>query len=111
MTGPAKILVRIANNDRSAIAECVNAYSSLVYRMAKSFTKSIEEAETESNEIFLDIWRCAHKFESSGLDEVCFIYAVARCRLRRLIEPKGAFSKSNLSSPSTTLIAAHPTAI
>ena len=81
-TGPLPKL--LAGDGRNAVENFVNTYGGLVWSIAKSNTSTPEEAEMETSEIFLDIWRSAEKFESSRLNEASFIYAVARCRIRGL---------------------------
>ena len=80
------LLTLIADNRRDAAEIFVHSYGDLVWSIAKGHTNSNEEAEMETNEIFLDIWRSAAKFAASGLSEQAFIYAVARCRLRGLAQ-------------------------
>ncbi len=49
--------------------------------MARRFRNSPEEVESATRAIFLDIWRSAEKFASSGLNELNFIALIAGFRL------------------------------
>ncbi len=102
MNVPTRILTRVAKNDYAAIHECVEAYGGDVWSLALRSTPSVEDAENTAAEIFMDVWRLAGKFESSGLGELAFIFAVARCRLRRLTDHSQTFSGSALSAFSNS---------
>ena len=75
------IVQRLAKDDKNAVAECVDAYGSLIWTMAKKYTDSAEKAEIAAQKIFLDIWRCAERFDSTKIDESAFICLIARRRL------------------------------
>ena len=77
--GSLTILQRIAEADKSAVEECLDKHGNLVWALAKKFTDSIEEAETATQEIFLDIWKCAKRFDSSKHEETDFIILIV-CR-------------------------------
>ncbi len=51
--------------------------------MAKKFTDSTEDAEAVTQEIFLDIWRYAERFEQTNFDELTFVTIIARRQLRK----------------------------
>ncbi len=107
MNVPTRILTRVAKNDYAAIHECVEAYGGDVWSLALRSTPSVEDAENTAAEIFMDVWRLAGKFESSGLGELAFIFAVARCRLRRLTDERPVYSisaHSDLTSSKTGLL-------
>jgi len=77
------LLQRIAKNDRTAVKNCLETYGNLVWAMAKKFTDSTEAAEQAAQEIFIDIWRYAGRFDSAKATEINFIALIAQ---RRLIE-------------------------
>lgn len=89
----------LAGDGRNAVENFVRAYGGLVWSIAKRHTSSLEEAEVEASEIFLDIWRSAEKFESSGLNEISFIYAVARCRMRGLSRENSGHNPESFGAP------------
>ena len=82
-TKPLTILQRLAEKDKTAVADCVDRYGNLIWVMAKNLTDSSEDAENVVREIFLDIWRSAVKLDSTDFDELLFITILAR---RQLIE-------------------------
>lgn len=75
------ILQRIGKADKTAIKECISVYGNLIWGLARKHTDSLEEAETATQEIFLDIWRYAGRFDSTKFEETAFIFLIARRRL------------------------------
>jgi hypothetical protein len=73
------ILERIADSDETAINDCLTAYGSLVWALTKKYTSNEDEAEIAVQEIFLDIWKYAERFDSAKTDEATFISHIA-CR-------------------------------
>ena len=75
------VLQRIASGDSAAVRECIEQYGGLVWSLARRLTRSPSDAEDAAQEIFLDIWRSAARFDvSQGSDKV-FIAMIARRRL------------------------------
>ncbi len=84
MIDTEQILIRIGKNDRTAVKDCIDIYGSVVWSISKRYSNSTEEAENAVSEIFLDIWRCAGRFEASGMSGYVFIALIARCRMLRI---------------------------
>ncbi len=76
----------MAQDNRTAIEECIDNYGNLIWSMAKKFTDSTEDAEAVTSEIFLNIWRYAAHFEQTNFDELIFITLIARRLLRKYSE-------------------------
>lgn len=76
------ILQRIGRRDKTAVKECIDIYGNLVWALARKYTDSLEEAETATQEIFLDIWRYVGRCDPTESSEVVFIFLIARRRLR-----------------------------
>ena len=90
------ILKRIAKGDATAVQECLKTYGGLVWSLARRMLRNSEEAEDAVQEIFVDIWRNANRFDESKASETTFIAMLAR---RRLID-KIRYSKRRLSPDS-----------
>lgn len=75
------ILPRIAQGDENAVTECMNQYGNLVWMLAKKYTQTVEDAEDAVQEIFLEIWQNAGKYDSAIAAEITFISLIARRRL------------------------------
>lgn len=75
------ILDRISAGDRDAVQDCLNRYSGLVWSLARRMLGNNEEAEDAVQEIFIEIWKNAERFDSSRASETTFIAMIARRRL------------------------------
>lgn len=102
------LLTFIAGNDTDAVEKFVIKYGRLVWSLAKNYTGSQKDAEKETQNIFSDLWRQAGRFAASGLTEISFIHAVARCRQRRLASRTLVYSPSSAEAP--TSLTARPNA-
>ena len=90
------ILKRIARGDPSAVQECLKAYGGLVWSLARRMLRNPDDAEDAVQEIFVDVWRNADRFDAAKASETTFIAMIAR---RRLID-KIRYSKRRLSPDS-----------
>ena len=75
------ILPRIAAGDESAINDCLNQYGNLIWALAKKLTPKQEDAEDAVQEIFIDIWKNAERFDAAQASETTFVAMIARRRL------------------------------
>jgi RNA polymerase sigma-70 factor (ECF subfamily) len=75
------VLQRIASGESAAVRECIDEYGALVWSLARRLSRTPADAEDATQEIFLDIWRSAGRFDPlQGSDKV-FIAMIARRRL------------------------------
>lgn len=75
------ILQRIANGDGSAVQDCLNKYGGLVWSIARKMLRNSDEAEDAVQEIFVDVWKNAERFDESKSSETTYIAMIARRRL------------------------------
>lgn len=75
------ILQRIADGDQSAVDECLNTYGGLVWSLARRMLRNTEDAEDAVQEIFLDVWKNAERFDPDQASETTFVAMIARRRL------------------------------
>ena len=90
------ILKRIAGGDSSAVQECLKTYGGLVWSLARRMLRNSHEAEDAVQEIFVDVWKNADRFDENISSETTFIAMLAR---RRLID-KIRFAQRRLSPDS-----------
>lgn len=74
------ILERVANDDQSAVEDCVKTYGNLVWKIARKYTNNNEDAEDVVQEIFTSIWLNAHRFDAAKSPESAFICLLAKRR-------------------------------
>lgn len=80
-TENTSILQRIAKGDQTAVQDCLKQYGNLVWYLVRKFTSNAEDAEDAAQEIFIDIWRHAARFDAAKAPEAAFITMIARRRL------------------------------
>ena len=78
---PLTIFQRLAEKDRTAVADCVDAYGNFIWALARKLTNSPEEAEAVAQEIFIDMWRYAERADQAQTPENLLIALIARRRL------------------------------
>ena len=75
------VLVRVARGDSQAVRECIDEFGGLVWAIARRMTRSRADAEDAVQEIFVDVWRSANRFDAAQGSEKVFITTIARRRL------------------------------
>jgi RNA polymerase sigma-70 factor, ECF subfamily len=73
------LLARVGAGDPGAVREVLSRYGGLVWSIAKRFEPS--EAEDAVQEIFLDLWKSAGRYDAALGSEATFIATIARRRL------------------------------
>jgi RNA polymerase sigma-70 factor (ECF subfamily) len=73
------ILSRIATGDGDAVQECMNRYGGLIWSLARRMAP--QAADDAVQEIFIDLWKSAGRFDPSKASEKTFIATIARRRL------------------------------
>jgi RNA polymerase sigma factor (sigma-70 family) len=84
------VLQRVARGDRTAVQECIDRFGGLVWSLARRFCYNSSEAEDAVQEIFLDLWRSAGRYDPSVAGEATFVAMIAR---RRLIDRRRRASR------------------
>lgn len=75
------MLPRIAAGDTTAVDECLQRYSGLIWSLARRRCADVQLAEDAVQNIFLHLWKVAGTFDESIATETTFIAMVARRRL------------------------------
>jgi RNA polymerase sigma factor (sigma-70 family) len=75
------LLERIAAGDPKAVKECMDAYGNLIWSLARRFCASAADAEDATQEIFLEIWKSAARYDPAMGSEAVFLATIARRRL------------------------------
>lgn len=75
------ILNRIASGDRAAVQDCIDSYGGLIWSLARRLSVNESEAEDAVQEIFIDLWKSASRFDGAQGNEATFVAMIARRRL------------------------------
>jgi RNA polymerase sigma-70 factor (ECF subfamily) len=75
------ILARVARGDAKAVRECIDEFGGLVWAIARRMTRTRADAEDAVQEIFVDVWRSAARFDPAQGSEKVFVTTIARRRL------------------------------
>lgn len=81
VTAQKTILERIAGGDQAAVQECMDTYGDLVWSLARRFLRNDADAEDAVQDIFIDLWGSAARFDRNVASEVAFVSTIARRRL------------------------------
>jgi RNA polymerase sigma-70 factor (ECF subfamily) len=77
----SNLLHRIASGDGAAVRECIDRFGGLVWSLARRLALSDAEAEDAVQEIFVEIWNNAYRYDPGVASETAFIAMIARRRL------------------------------
>jgi RNA polymerase sigma factor (sigma-70 family) len=90
MTMSTSTLQRVAAGEASAIEECMREYNGLVWSLARRLLKNLTDAEDAVQDVFIELWQNAGRFDPSVASEATFIATIAR---RRLIDRHRTLSR------------------
>ena len=98
------VLQRIAQGDKTAVQDCLKKYGGLVWSLARRMSPTTEDAEDAVQEIFVDIWKNAERFDAAQSSETTFVAMIAR---RRLID-RLRYAKRRISADSLEDMTSEP---
>lgn len=92
-------LERIARGEEAAVQDCIDRFGNLVWSLARRLSSGQSDAEDAVQEIFLDVWRSAPRYDPALASEATFIAMIAR---RRLIDRRRRQSRrpEEVSAPA-----------
>jgi len=82
---PTSVLPRIAAGDPAAVPDCIARYGGLVWGLARRFLGNPSDAEDAVQDVFIELWKNAGRFDPALSSEPTYVTMIAR---RRLIDRK-----------------------
>lgn len=79
--GEKTILQRIAAGDPHAVQDCMDTYGGLIWSMARKKGLPAAEADDIVQEVFIQLWKSAERYDPSLASETTFVAMIARRRL------------------------------
>lgn len=87
------LLCRVASGDAAAVRQCITAFGSLVFTLAVKMLGNRTDAEDAVQEILIDLWKSAGRYDPGMGSEATFVTMIARRRLidrRRRMKPSAS---------------------
>ena len=78
---PDPILPRVAAGEALAVQECIDRYGGLVWSLARRFCANRQEAEDAVQEVLIELWTKAGRYDARLASEITFVAMIARRRL------------------------------
>jgi RNA polymerase sigma-70 factor (ECF subfamily) len=78
---PQTTLQRVAAGESTAVEECLQKYGGLVWSIARKLCPNHADAEDAVQEVFIEVWRHADRFDPQVASEATYITMIARRRL------------------------------
>ena len=105
----APVLPEVAAGNRDAMEHCLQRYENLIWSVAHRYLGASPEAEDVVQEIFIELWKTAGRFDATRASESTFVMMIAR---RRLLDARRRFARqpvrAELEAAAETAIPAVP---
>jgi len=93
------VLAQVARREPNSLDSCIERYGNLIWSLARRYSPSQADAEDAVQEIFLELWQKAERFNPAMSAESTFVTMISRRRLidryRKLSRTIDAISAEN----------------
>ena len=96
MTATDCLLPLIASGDPAAVQVCIARYGGLVWGLARRFLGNTADAEDAVQDVFIELWKNAARFDPQRASEPTYVTMIAR---RRLIDRKRRSARVPAAQP------------
>ncbi len=99
---PDTILQRIARGDHAAVAACLDEFGGMVWGLADRYLRPLgEDTEDAVQEVFVEVWKSAGRFDPALGSEAAFIATIAHHRLIDRVRRAGRRPTLHVEDPGT----------
>lgn len=77
----SSVLQRVAAGEQQAIAECIDLFGGLVWHLARRTLPARADLDDAVQEVFVELWKAAPKYDPAIASERAFVAVIARRRL------------------------------
>lgn len=99
------LLPQIAIGDPTAVDAFLKRHSSMVWGLARRFCRSAQDAEDATQDIFVEVWRSAGRYDPTAGSETTFLMTIARRRLIDRARRQGRRPPAELLDDAGTIAA------
>ena len=75
------ILQRVAIGDRTAVGDCIEQYGKLIWTIGRRYLRDTTDLEDVTQEVFIELWQTANRFDPTQGTEATFVALIARRRV------------------------------
>jgi len=75
------VLARAASGDAAAVEACLARFGGLVWSLARRFCRNAADAEDAVQDVLIELWRSAGRYDAAVASEATFVAMIARRRL------------------------------
>ncbi|MEM7200074.1 MAG: sigma-70 family RNA polymerase sigma factor [Planctomycetota bacterium] len=75
------LLSQVARGELHAVEDCIRRFSGAVWNLARRMSPTEQDAEDAVQEVFVELWRAADRYDPSLGSELTFVMTIARRRL------------------------------
>ncbi len=72
------LLLRVATGDAVAVQQCIERFGGLVCFLARRFSINASDADDAVQEVFIELWRSASRYDEAVGSEANFVTMIAR---------------------------------
>jgi len=102
------LLPLVARGDAAAVEACLQRYTPLVWSLARRLSRDVNAVDDVVQEILVDVWRSAARFDPALGTEATFVATIAR---RRIIDRQRRAGKlRTVELPEEDVLVAEPDA-
>jgi len=83
------VLQRVAAGDDRAVEECVERFGGLVWSLARRTLADAADAEDAVQEVFIELWKHAGRYDPDAGSEATFVATITRRRLIDRLRKRG----------------------